>query len=197
MLREEIESILRALGEQLEGLAPEPVEILVCGGSALNLLGFIRRATKDVDVIAYIHRDKEGKVFLIKVDPLGPELKEASRKVARDFNLPENWLNTGPASAVDFGLPEGLMERVITRSFGKKLVIHFLGRYDQIHFKLYAAVAQGAGKHFDDLLALQPTAEELGKAARWSMTHDISEGYKQTLQRLLIHLGYEDVAKRL
>jgi hypothetical protein len=197
MLREEIESILRALGEQLEVLAPEPVEILVCGGSALNLLGFIRRATKDVDIIAYVHRNKEGKVFLIKADPLGPELKEASRKVARDFNLPENWLNAGPASSLDSGLPEGLMERVITRSFGKKLIIHFLGRYDQIHFKLYAAVDQGAGKHFDDLLALQPTAEELEKAARWSMTHDISEGYKQTLQRLLIHLGYEDVAKRL
>jgi len=197
MLREEIESILSALGEQLEGLAPETVEILVCGGSALNVLGFIQRATKDVDVIAYVHRDKEGKVFLIKADPIGPELREASMKVARDFNLPENWLNAGPASAVDLGLPEELMERVITRSFGKKLIIHFLGRYDQIHFKLYAAVDQGAGKHFDDLLALQPTAEELEKAARWSMTHDVSEGYKQTLQKLLIHLGYEDVAKKL
>ena len=197
MLREEIESILSALGEQLEGLAPETVEILVCGGSALNLLGFIRRATKDVDVIAYVHRNADGKVSLIKADPLSPELREAARKVARDFNLPENWLNAGPASALDFGLPEGLMERVITLSFGKKLIIHFLGRYDQIHFKLYAAVDQGAGKHFDDLLALQPTAEELEKAARWSMIHDVSEVYKQTLQRLLIHLGYEDVAERL
>jgi len=197
MLREEIQSILSALGEQLEGLAPELIEILVCGGSALNLLGFIRRATKDVDVIAYVHRNKEGKVLLIKAEPLGPELKEASRRVARDFNLPENWLNTGPASAVDFGLPEGLMERVVTRSFGKKLVIHFLGRYDQIHFKLYAAADQGAGKHLDDLLALQPTVEELEKAARWSMTHDVSEGYKQSLQKLLIHLGYEDVAQRI
>jgi hypothetical protein len=197
MLREEIESILSALGEQLEVLAPEPFEILVCGGSALNLFGFIRRATKDVDVIAYVHRDEEGKVSLIKADPLRPELMEASKRVARDFNLPENWLNAGPASAVDLGLPEELMERVITRAFGKELIIHFLGRYDQIHFKLYAAVDQGAGKHFDDLLALQPTAEELEKAARWSMTHDVSEGYKQTLQGLLIHLGYEDVAKRL
>jgi hypothetical protein len=196
MLREEIESILKALGEQLEILTPEPVEILVCGGSALNVLGFIRRATKDVDVMAYVHRNKEGKVSLIKADPLRPELMEASRRVARDFNLPENWLNAGPASTGDFGLPEGLMERVITRAFGKKLVIHFLGRYDQIHFKLYAAADQGPGKHLDDLLALQPTVEELEKAARWSMTHDVSEGYKQTLQGLLIHLGYEDVAKR-
>jgi hypothetical protein len=197
MLREEIESILSALGEQVEVLAPEPLEILVCGGSALNLLGFIRRATKDVDVIAYVHRNEEGKVSLIKADPLRPELMEASRRVARDFNLPENWLNAGPASALDFGLPEGLMERVITRAFGKKLIIHFLGRYDQIHFKLYATADQGAGKHLDDLLALQPTAEELGKAARWSMTHDVSEAYKQTLKGLLIHLGHEDVAKKL
>lgn len=197
MLREEIETILSALGEQLDRIASEPVEILLGGGSALNVLGFIRRATKDVDVIAYVRRNEEGKVSLIKADPLRPELMEASKRVARDFNLPENWLNAGPASAVDFGLPEGLMERVVTRSFGKKLIIHFLGRYDLIHFKLYAAVDQGAGKHFDDLMALQPTAEELEKAARWSMTHDVSGGYRQTLQRLLIHLGHEDVAKRL
>ena len=80
-----------------------------------------------------------------------PELTIAAKRVARDFNLPENWLNAGPASAVDLGLPDGLMERVITRQYGQKLIVHFLGRYDQIHFKLYAAVDQGAGKHLDDL----------------------------------------------
>ena len=89
------------------------------------------------------------------------------------------------------------MGRVITREFGRKLTIHFMGRYDQIHFKLYAAVDQGAGKHFDDLLALNPTPDELEQAARWSMTHDVSEGYRQVLKGLLNHMGFEDVAKRL
>jgi hypothetical protein len=118
-------------------------------------------------------------------------------KVARDFNLPENWLNSGPTSAIDLGLPGGIMERVITRKFGQKLTIHFMGRYDQIHFKLYAAVDQGAGKHFDDLLALNPTASELESAARWTMSHDVSEGYRQVLKGLLGHMGFGNVAKRL
>jgi hypothetical protein len=195
--QKEVDAILSALGEQFDQIAKAPLELLVCGGSALNALGFIQRATKDVDVLAYVERNQEGNIHFIKASPLIPELKEAVRRVARDFNLPENWLNAGPASAVDFGLPEGVMDRVTIRKYGQKLVIHFLGRFDQIHFKLYAAADQGAGKHYNDLLALSPTAEELEKAAHWSMTHDVSEGYKQSIKGLLTHMGHGDVAKKL
>jgi len=195
--QKDVENILSALGEQLESLLDKPVELLVCGGSALNLLSLVQRTTEDVDILAYVRRDEEGKVFIINAEPLTPELTEAAKKVGRDFNLSERWLNPGPASAVDLGLPEGLMGRAITRQYGKRLIIHFLGRYDQIHFKLYAAVDQGAGKHLDDLLALKPTSEEIENAARWSMTHDVSEGYKQNLRDLLSYLGFRDVAERL
>ena len=88
------------------------------------------------------------------------------------------------------------MDRVTTRKFGRRLTIHFLGRYDQIHFKLYAAVDQGAGVHFDDLSSLNPTADELEQAARWSTAHDVSEGYRQSLKGLLNHMGYSNVAAR-
>ena len=195
--QKEIERILGALGEQLKSLSDEPVELLVCGGSALIVLGLGQRATKDIDILAYVKRTETGDIKLIKAEPLNDQLIAASRKVARDFNLPDIWLNTGPASAVDLGLPEGIMERVATRKYGQKLTIHFLGRHDQIHFKLYASVDQGAGKHFDDLLTLEPTADELERAAGWSMTHDESEGYRQVLKELLNHMGYGDVAKRL
>ena len=195
--QKDVEKILSALGEQLEDLVNEPVEILVCGGSALNVLGVVQRATEDVDVLAYVKRNKAGEVFLVKAEPLTDELAAAAKKVARDFNLPEKWLNPGPASAVDFGLPNGLMERVITRKYGRKLIVHYLGRYDQIHFKLYAAVDLGAGKHLDDLLALKPTSDELENAARWTMTHDVSEGFKQNLKSLLNYLGFKDVTERL
>ncbi len=192
-----VETILSALGEQLGEIASKPLELLVCGGSALNVLGLVQRATKDVDVLAYVNRNTEGEVSFISADPLNENLITASKKVARDFNLTENWLNAGPASATDLGLPDGILKRVKTRQYGQKLTIHFMGRYDQIHFKLYAAADQGAGKHFDDLLALNPTPDELEQAARWSMTHDISEGYRQVLKGLLNHMGFEDVAKKL
>jgi len=195
--QKDIETILSALGEQLESPSGESVELLVCGGSALIFLGLAQRTTKDIDILAYVKRTNAGDTSFIKATPLKEEFIAAARKVARDFNLPENWINTGPTSAVDLGLPDRLMERVTTREFGRKLTIHFLGRYDQIHFKLYAAVDQGAGVHYEDLLTLKPTADELERAARWSMTHDVSEGYRQILKDLLNHMGYSDVAKRL
>ena len=195
--QKDIETILGALGEQLESLAGEPVELLVCGGSALIAMGLVKRTTKDVDILAYVKRTEEGNISFAKAQPLSNELVAASTKVARDFNLAENWINPGPASAVDLGLPEGIMERTKTLGFGRKLTVYFLGRYDQIHFKLYAAVDQGAGKHFDDLLALNPTEEELEQAARWSMTHDVSEGYRKALKDLLKHMGYSHVSERL
>lgn len=195
--KKEIEKILSALGEQLDSLNAVLPELVVCGGSALNVLGLVRRATKDVDIVAFTERNSEGNVHLKRAEPFPTELDQAAKKVARDFDLPEKWLNAGPTSAVDFGLPEGLMERVETRQFGKSLVIHFLSRYDQICFKLYAAVDQGMGKHYNDLLSLEPGAEELEKAARWSMTHDVSETYRQSVKDLLRRAGHEDVAERL
>ncbi len=63
----------------------------------------------------------------------------------------------------------------------------------EICFKLYAAVDQGMrSKHAADLQALQPTHEELLAAARWSRSHDPSEGYRQELAKVLTALGLED-----
>ena len=195
--KKEIEKILSALGDQLDEVNASVPELVVCGGSALNVLGLVRRTTKDVDIVAFTEVDDKGNVQLKRADPFPAELTEASQKVARDFNLPERWLNPGPTSTVDFGLPEGLMERVEKRQFGKRLTIHFLSRYDQICFKLYAAADQGVGKHYSDLLSLDPKSQELEEAARWSMTHDVSDAYRQIIKELLNHMGHVDVAERL
>lgn len=195
--KQEIEKILIALSEQLSAEGVIHLEMVVCGGAALNILGYIKRTTKDVDVIAFVDKNKDGLTVLSKANPLKPALIKAAEKVKRDFGLPDNWLNAEPASVMDFGLPEGLMDRVETRIFGKNLVIHFLTRFDQIHFKLHAAVDQSGGKHYDDLTALKPTAKEIEKAARWSMTHDTSEGYKVVLKDFLERIGHRDVAERL
>jgi hypothetical protein len=91
-------------------------------------------------------------------------------------------------------LPEGLVERLERRDYGPSLSVHFASRIDQIHFKLYAMVDQGAGKHEADLRALQPTADELLRAARWTRTHDPSLGFRQELVAVLAHFGVEDAA---
>lgn len=193
----EIETVLMALSEQLEAEGVESLEMVVCGGAALNVLGYVERTTKDVDVIAFANRNKDGTIILTKASPLNPALLSAAMRVQKDFNLPDNWLNDGPASVMDFGLPDGLMDRVESRSYGKNLTIHFLSRYDQIHLKLHATVDQSGGKHYDDLMALKPTKQELEKAARWSMIHDPSEGYREVLKDFLEQTGHKDVAEKL
>lgn len=177
------EELLLAVGEQLAVRGQRHV-IAVVGGSALIALRLVSRATRDVDVVAVV-RDNE----LVSAEPLPAGLREAADVVARDFGLPSEWLNNGPASLLELGLPDGFMRRAERHIYGQSFEVLFASRLDQIHFKLYAAVDQGAGRHLADLLALTPSEDELIQAARWSETHDVSEGYRTMLAAALEHLG--------
>lgn len=180
------DELLSALGEQLAA-AEQQFDIVVIGGSALLALGLVERATRDVDVLALAAA--EG---LVPADPLPTGLAQARDRVARDFGLQADWLNPGPTELLRLGLPEGFLSRVETRAYGPALTVRYAGRLDQIHFKLYAMVDQGAGRHEADLKALEPTADELLSAARWTRTHDPSEGFLQELEAALAHLGVVD-----
>jgi len=175
-----------ALGEQLAAQGVH-LDLVVIGGSGLLALGLIDRPTRDVDVVAFLE-DRD----LLAPRPLPEVLVAARDRVARDFGLTENWLNAEPADLLDFGLPTGFIERLQRRDYGDALTVHFASRFDQIHFKLYAMVDQGAGKHEADLRALEPTAEELIAAARWAQTHDPSEGFRTELGAALAYLGVDD-----
>jgi Nucleotidyltransferase of unknown function (DUF6036) len=183
---ERADELLAALGEQLAA-AGEHFHLVIIGGSALLALGLIQRATRDVDVLAL--ETSEG---LMPADPLPATLAQARDRVAQDFGLPANWLNPGPTDLLRWGLPDGFLSRVETRSYGTALTVRYAGRLDQIHFKLYAMVDQGAGRHEADLSALAPTAHELLAAARWTRTHDPSDGFRQELVAALAHLGVTD-----
>ncbi|MGH2861998.1 MAG: DUF6036 family nucleotidyltransferase [Solirubrobacteraceae bacterium] len=181
-----LDELLVALSEQLEQLG-QCYELVVVGGSGLLALRLVDRTTKDVDVVALREAD-----LLRKAKPLPTELGYARDRVARDFGLAEDWLNPGAADLMDFGLPDGFLGRVHTQAFGDALTVHFASRLDQIHFKLYALVDQGLGKHDQDLRALEPTHGELVQAARWTRTHDPSPGFREMLGRALRYLGVED-----
>ena len=58
---------------------------------------------------------------------------------------------TGPADLLKYGLPEGFKERLQTKIYGQELTVHYISRVDQIHFKVYASVDSGPGRHVDDL----------------------------------------------
>jgi len=178
-----MDELLGAVSEQL-ALLGERHTIAVVGGSALIALGLVSRATRDVDVVAVLRGEE-----LISAEPLPASLLDAANIVARDFGLPSQWLNAGPAPLFDLGLPDGFVKRGEQRDYGQWLQVLFASRLDQIHFKLYAAVDQGAGRHLADLQALTPSDEELIQAARWSETHDTSEDYRAMLANALKHFG--------
>jgi hypothetical protein len=181
-----VHELLAALGEQLAA-AGQRYELVVAGGSALLALGLIERPTQDVDVVALRTANR-----LIKAEPLPAQIIAARGRVSRDFGVPVDWLNAGPAGLMDLGLPEGFIERLQIERFGEGLVVHFASRLDQIHFKLYALVDRGVGKHEQDLRALEPTRDELVRAARWTRTHDPSPAFAEQLEQALRYLGVDD-----
>ncbi len=186
------------LAARLEMDGSKPVALVVCGGSALVVKRLVSRTTtKDVDVVALA--DESG--GLLDPEPLPPDLVAAAEQTRVDLGLPANWLNNGPSRGdgglYRAGLPEGLMARAEKRSYGNRLTVYFIGRLDQIHFKLPAAADQGGGRHLDDLLGLEPTAAELANAARWARTYDPSEGFAWLLRELLRKMGHGAVADRV
>jgi hypothetical protein len=182
---EALERALQSLGAVLESRGFS-YEVLVVGGSSLLLLGVITRPTADLDVVGLA----DGGVYR-SADPLPGPLADAVADVGLALELAPNWLNAGPASLMDFGLPEGFEERVTIRRYDG-LTLHLAGRLDLICFKLYATVDQGPrSKHFADLQDLASTQDELLVAARWTLTHDTSSGYRGELLKALAVFGVE------
>lgn len=191
---QQLEDALSLLGDRLRLAGLPPQELIVCGGTSLIARGFVSRATKDVDVLA---RKTRGADFVSARD-LPKEFAEAANRVAKDLGLPDSWLNSGPVDLFEMGMPEGFRERLESKNYGH-ITAWYIGRIDQIHFKLYAAVDCGPApsRHLNDLLSLAPSDDELLAAGRWAMTHDVSPGFRELMKMLLKDINRDAVAAQL
>ncbi len=191
-----LDEAFRILEGRLHLRETTPVRLVICGGSALIAAGLVCRTTDDVDVVALADKNET----LVSPVPFPDYLSEAAGEVAVALNLSNRWLNNGPSSdsggLFQTGLPEGLLTRAKRIDFGTYLSVYYIGRIDQIFFKVFAA-ADSMGVHVDDLVALEPSEEEIENAARWCMERDPSEGFRMTLVSMFEQLGYENVAGRL
>lgn len=155
-------------------------EVVAIGGGSLLLLGLIDRTTKDLDLVALFNNQQ-----LISANPLPQALLQAVGEVGEALNLRKDWLNTGPASLLEAGLPLGFAKRLHARRY-QGLTLYLADRFDQICFKLYASVDQGPqSKHYADLRVLIPTADELNQAKEWCVTQDVSVGFEQSLNQVI------------
>ena len=182
---------LLLLNEQLILTDAPATEIVVCGGSALIATGLVPRTTQDVDIVALIQSN-----VLIDSEPLPDYLLNAADNVGTILSLPADWLNNGPASQFQMGLPPGFQERLTTVVVGKKLTVHYIGRYDQIFFKTFASADRG-GYHVSDLKALNPAEDELIAAAKWCITQDTSEAFRMILKDMFKQLGWKNVSEQI
>jgi hypothetical protein len=182
---------------RLEGV--EPVDWVVCGGTALLLQGLIARTTRDVDVLG------DRPVSGIEVGWIGtfpPPIDRAIRRVARVH--PElqydggSWVNLGAQELVRRGLPEGFEARLVRAPIGDRLTLHLLARVDLIALKLLAA-SDDLGRrqriHLDDLRELRPTGEELAASIGWvERQTDTEPRLRAGLKRVVEELGHDDLA---
>jgi hypothetical protein len=190
--RDQLEAALAALGELLAARGVR-YELVLVGGGNLILSGLITRpTTKDLDILGERTFD-----VIRPLRPMPEPLRDAVADVGRAFGLANDWLNVGPDTLLDLGLPNGFTERLGRRDFGG-LVVWLAGRYDMVCFKLYAAVDQGPrSRHFQDLVELRPSHNDLLEAARWASTHDPSPGFRSLLVETLGSLGVEDADAQL
>lgn len=183
---------LQRVGELLQARG-EHFRIVVIGGAAMNLHGYVSRATTDVDILAFgtpaadtPAADPPAGGISRPPHPLPEALRESAGAVAREMNLSPDWLNDGPATQWELGLPDGLERRVRWRSFAN-LDVGLAGRLDLIFFKLYAAADDtGPGSvHVQDLLALAPAPHELEAARAWVVSQD--PGLAHICQEIIAH----------
>ena len=72
---EDIDGALQRLGKRLAYEYAGPISLVVCGGSALNVLNIASRTTRDVDVLATVEETAGG--FRLRHDqPLPVEFSE-------------------------------------------------------------------------------------------------------------------------
>jgi hypothetical protein len=188
-----IASIERALSAVGELLTADGVElgIVVVGGAALNLLGIVQRTTSDVDVLAVLRGGtRPSAEGLHPPDPLPAPLQRAVVRVARDFQLPVDWMNTTVGLQWQTGLPPGLADRLHWRQYGG-LHVGLADRIDLIYLKLYASADSGGptSVHVQDLLALRPTAQELEDAAVWIRAQDPTPAFAGILAEVMTYVS--------
>lgn len=181
MIDRQLLALLDALADELPDEAG--LELVVVGGTALVLQGLVRRATRDVDVLGAL---EEGVV--VPLDPVPAHLRDAIADVAALFGVSRTWLNTGPASQLEDGLPPGFVSRLVEFRRRPGLRVWLAGRLDLIWMKLYAAADSypAANRHIQDLVSLHPSARELADAAAWVRTLDTSPGFAQNLDATLV-----------
>jgi hypothetical protein len=107
----------------LDAILPKTLTLIVGGGGAMLLAYNFPLATADIDAVAKGLPEEE--------------LKEYILRVARDLNLPPDWLNSWYSSFTHV-LPADYADRLVNIFTGKKLTALALSKQDLLLMKCFA-----------------------------------------------------------
>lgn len=194
-----IEEALRRLNAKMVYSDMEPIDLVSCGGASLNLMGWVSRATSDVDIICSVKIDSKGHVKFMRGKALPAKFRELVAEVGRELGIDEQWLNFGPEPLLKIGLPTGLEKRLKKKSYGHCLTLHVISRFDQIHLKIFAAMDPKTRieTHLSDLLELEPTKIEVKAAVKWLLKSKVSQDFRKKLKLVLDRIGHEKLAQKI
>lgn len=169
--RRTLEAFDRFLVERQLGL-----EAVVIGGTALNLLGVIDRATRDCDIL---HPSLPTEVVAASV-AFAVAVRRAGGVLAED------WLNNGPSSLTKH-LMGGWDVRLQSVFAGRAITLRSLGRLDFLCAKLWALCDRGID--LGDCIALAPTVSELAEVLPWLEQQDANPDWPTHVLESLTDLG--------
>ncbi len=196
-LTQRLDEILGRLNRKMAYAEVEPLHVVVCGGAALIAVGLVTRATQDVDIIALL-RANEGKIEMLADKILPADVQRLVAEIGVELGIREDWLNFDASPLIAFGFPPNMMTRLIKKTYGVCLTVYFISRFDQVHFKIYAAMDPRDGtRHLGDLLDLKPGEDEVKAAISWLLGRKASPEFKSALCQVLERIGYERIAEQI
>ncbi len=194
---ENLDEILSRLNRKMVYAEGKPLNVAVCGGSALIAVALVARPTKDVDVVALL-RVNQANVEILEVKSLPTDVERLAAEIGTELGIREDWFNFNASPLIAFGFPPNMTSRLIKKSYGICLTVYFISRFDQVHFKIYAAMDPKDGtRHLSDLLDLKPKEHEVRAAVSWLLGRKASAEFKAALCQVLERIGYERIAEQI
>jgi len=194
---ENIDEILSRLNQKMVYAEVKPLNVAVCGDTALIAVGLVARATEDVDIIALL-RVNQVNVEVLEDKNLPADVERLVAEIGIELGIREDWFNFHASSLIAFGFPPNMTTRLVKKSYGACLTVYFINRFDQVHFKMYAAMDPKDGtRHLSDLLDLKPKEHEIRAAVSWMLGREASPDFKAALCQVLERIGYERIAEQI
>jgi hypothetical protein len=194
--KDEIEGALSELGRQMALRDASHLTVLCCGAAALCAVDALSRSTLDVDAVGAVNPDDE----IVPLEAFSTDTAAAIAATAQKLGLHSDWFNLEASAILERGLPEGAVARSAShaRAFGPCLSVRFMDRLDLVALKMFAALDPAKGRrHAEDLVAINPSREEIRHGLRWMAAWPSNLHFKVALHNLAEAFDCGDVAREV